>query len=307
MTTQQVSDFITYGAFGTLIGGRLGYVLFYDPSLITKFKAELPFWGVLAVNEGGMASHGGIIGIVIGAALYANKINISKLYLLDLVAVGGPLGVMFGRIANFINGELVGRPAPADLPWAVRFPQDIMQWPRSEFDRLRGLEDVVSAVGGEKEKWLTSIDTYRSDATAQDYVYAMLDRIVVEIQNGNAAAKQLIGPLLTPRHPSQLYAAFGEGLFIFLVLFFLWRKSRKPGFIAASFIILYAFVRISDEFFRMPDAEIGFQALGLTRGQWLSVVMIVIGFIAMFVWTRTSSLFINGWGRTQNIKVGRRK
>lgn len=114
-----VGDFITYTAIGTLVGGRLGYCLFYAPDLFLKFKGDFPFWGVLAVNEGGMASHGGMIGIAIACILFSRKYAINMLYLFDLVTVGGPIGVFFGRIANFINGELVGRPSDPDFPLTV--------------------------------------------------------------------------------------------------------------------------------------------------------------------------------------------
>lgn len=306
LNSEQVSDFITYLAFGVLIGGRLGYVLFYSPDLLFKFKADFPFWGLFAVNEGGMASHGGMIGIVVAALLYARKSGASSLYLLDLCVVAGPIGVFFGRIANFINGELVGRPAPPDFPLAVRFPQDIYSWPAQEFDRLRTLDVVTEKVGVSSSQWLEWLERFRTDTMARDQVYGTLNRIVEAIQQGNDAATQAIGPLLTPRHPSQLYAALLEGLLVFLILFFLWRKPRKPGFIAASFAVLYGIVRIIGEFFRTPDAHIGFQWLGLTRGQWLSIGLLVIGFVLMFIWTRALSGNIPGWGRVQSVKLGRR-
>lgn len=306
MAVDQVGDFVTYLAFGTLIGGRLGYVLFYSPDLLWKFKSEVPFWGVLAVNEGGMASHGGMIGIAVACVLFAYRSGLSTLYLLDLCALAGPIGVFFGRIANFINGELVGRPAPEDLPWAVKFPQDIMQWPTQEFERLQGLRDVTSKIGVSGEQWRAWLEKYQSDGAIRDQVYSTLNAIIAEIQNGNEAVKSAIAPLLTPRHPSQLYAAFGEGLFLFLFLLFLWRSPRKPGFIAASFVILYASVRIADEFFRTPDAHIGLQLFGLTRGQWLSIVMIIIGFFLMFWWGRSSSQIVAGWGRLRSVRINRR-
>lgn len=306
LTAEQVGDFITYAAFGTLIGGRLGYVFFYSPDLLWKFKADFPFWGVLAVNEGGMASHGGIIGIVVACLLYARKAGLPPLYLLDLAAVSGPIGVFFGRVANFINGELVGRPSAENFPLAVRFPTDILNWPAQEFDRLRTLADVAPMVGTSREKWLEWMDRYRLDSSVRDQVYSSLHQIVEKIQGGDSALKVALGPLLTPRHPSQLYAAFGEGLFLLIALLLLWRSPRKPGFIAASFIMLYAIVRVSGEFFRVPDAHIGFQWLGLTRGQWLSIVMFAIGLFMMFWWSRIGTRTINGWGRMPSVRLGRR-
>lgn len=306
LTSQMVGDFITYVAIGTLAGGRLGYCLFYAPDLFLKFKPDFPFWGLLAVNEGGMASHGGIIGIMLACFLFARKYGLNVLYLFDLVAVAGPIGVFFGRIANFINGELVGRPATADFPLAVRFPQDIFQWPAHEFSRVPDLANVVDKMGIPREQWLEWCDKFKFDVGARDHIYSAMNKIVEAIQSGNITVKEAIGPLLTPRHPSQLYAALGEGLLVFLVLFILWRKPRKPGFIGASFIMLYALVRISDEYFRMPDIQIGMQWLDLTRGQWLSIAMFIAGLIFMFLWTRSGSLNIQGWSRGHSIKLNRK-
>ncbi|KYG64549.1 prolipoprotein diacylglyceryl transferase [Bdellovibrio bacteriovorus] len=306
LAPNMVGDFITYAAIGTLVGGRLGYVFFYGIDLLWKFKPEFPFWGVLAVNEGGMASHGGIIGIVIACMLYARKYGVNTLYLFDLVAVTGPLGVFFGRIANFINGELVGRECDPSYPFAVKFPQDIYTWPNQNFAKLGDLTPVMEKVGVAREQWLELVDKYRFDGSAREQVYSLMTKAIDAIQNGNEAAKEAIAPLLTPRYPSQLFAAFGEGLLLFLLLFFLWRRPRKPGFIAACFIIFYAIVRIADEQFRMPDAHIGFQWMGLTRGQLLSIGMLILGFVMMFVWTRASSLQIPGWGRGQSIKLNRK-
>jgi len=306
MNAQMVGDFVTYAAIGTLVGGRLGYVFFYGPDLLLKFKSAFPFWGVLAVNEGGMASHGGMIGIVVACLLFARKYSVNALYLFDLVAVSGPIGVFFGRIANFINGELVGRVCDPSFPLAVKFPQDIEMWPAQDFNRLPELATVVDKLGISRDQWLELLGKFNMDQSAREQVYGALKRIVLSIQDGNTAVKAAIEPLLLPRYPSQLFAAVGEGLFIFLVLFFLWRKPRKPGFIASVFILIYAVVRIVDEHFRTPDAHIGFQWLGLTRGQWLSVAMFAVGLVMMFVWSRAGSLKIPGWGRGHSIKLNRK-
>ena len=306
LSGQMVGDFVTYAAIGTLVGGRLGYVIFYSPDLFLKFKSAFPFWGVLAVNEGGMASHGGMIGIVLACLLFARKYSINALYLFDLVATVGPIGVFFGRIANFINGELVGRPCDPSFPLAVKFPQDIYAWPQQGVEKLAELSPVVENVGVTSTQWADLLAKFQLDFSARDTVYETLNKIVLGIQNGNEAAREAIAPLLTPRYPSQLFAAVGEGLFLFIVLFFLWRRPRKPGFIASTFILLYAIVRIGGEHFRMPDAHIGFQWLGLTRGQWLSIAMFIVGLVLMFIWSRASSLNVPGWGRHQSIKLNRK-
>ena len=306
LTREMVADFVTYAAIGTLVGGRLGYCLFYDQSLFFSFRSSIPFWGVLAVNEGGMASHGGIIGIIAGSMLYARKMGLNYVYLLDVASIVGPIGVFFGRIANFINGELVGRIAPADFPLAVKFPSDILNWPNYEPDRLASLTNVVEKVGLQSSKWSELLAKFKMDQASRDQIFATLYKIINEIQNGNTAVKELIAPVLDPKHPSQIYAALSEGVFTFCVLFFLARKSRRPGFIAGSFIITYAIVRTINELFRAPDIQLGFQWLGLTRGQWLSIVMFVVGAILLLFWSRTQSQTVFGWRRGQDVKVTRR-
>lgn len=307
LTREQVSDFVTYCAFGTMIGGRLGYCVFYDPELFWSFSWNFPFWKILAVHEGGMASHGGIIGIVAACWLYGRKHRINWVYLLDIVAISGPVGVFFGRIANFINGELVGRIAPSDFPYGVKFPTDITNWPVYEFDRLSTLTPVVEKMDISSSKWLELIGSFRNNIASRDEVYGILNKIIFEIQHKNVAVKEAIAPLLDYRYPSQLFAAATEGLFTFLLLFILARKPHKAGFVASSFVICYAAVRIFDEMFRMPDIQIGFQLFGLTRGQWLSIAMILIGFVMMFYWNRTQSQVVHGWLRGEHVKLGTRK
>lgn len=307
LTSEMVSDLVTYGAFGTLIGGRLGYCVFYDPELLWSFSSQIPFWKVLAVHEGGMASHGGIIGIIVACWLFARKHQLNWVYLLDVVAMVGPVGVIFGRIANFINGELVGRIAPADFKYGIRFPTDILNWPTQEFDRLKNLEPLTAKVGLEMGRWNELLSNYSSDQNARDQVYSVLNQIINQIQSGDSILKEMIGPILDYRYPSQIFAMLTEGVFTFLVLFFLARKSRRPGFIAGSFIICYACVRIFNEMFRMPDAHLGYQLFGLTRGQWISIGMLIFGFIMSFYWARTQSSTVHGWVRGEDVKIGGRR
>ena len=306
LSAQMVSDFITYGAIGVLVGARLGYCAFYSPDLLIKFKSSFPFWGALAVNEGGMSSHGGMIGLVIGCILYSRKYGVHMQYLFDLVAVAGPLGIMMGRAANFINGELVGRPADPSLPFAVKFPQDILGWPTYDFAKLASLKDVVSKLGVSSDQWMQWLDHYQSNREMRDSVYSTLVKIVDSIQNGNIEVKNALADHLIARHPSQIYGMLSEGLFVFLVLFLFWSKPRKPGTVGALFLITYAIARISDEYFRMPDAHIGLDSFGLSRGQWLSVIMFSIGLILFVLWSRSNSLPIQGWRTDRSVRLGRR-
>ncbi|HEX7010670.1 MAG TPA: prolipoprotein diacylglyceryl transferase [Phycisphaeraceae bacterium] len=270
---QRVADLVFQAAIGVMVGGRLGYVFFYKPALLWTFDSHVPFWGVLAINQGGMASHGGMIGAILAALLFAHRHHQNRLFLLDLLAFGAPLGLFFGRIANFINGELIGRPAPASLPWAVKFPQELYDNP----DLARQALDAVPYPFGNS-----------------------VDQIITAIQQGNQAVIRAVEPLLTPRHPSQLYAAVLEGLCVFAVLLIAWRKPRKPGVIGALFCISYAVARIGDEFFRRPDVHIQnqeFALLGVTRGQWLSALLLLLGLGLMWYAIRRPTQPMGAWRR----------
>lgn len=200
---QDLSNFIVQLAiFGVFIGGRIGYVLLYAPGEFVKDPLFL-----FRVWEGGMASHGGIIGVIAVVLWTAWKKKISFWNLTDHLALVAPIGLFFGRIANFINGELWGR--PSDVPWAVIFPK--------------------------------------------------------------------AGP--QPRHPSQLYEAFGEGLLLFAALWLIRRTEwgRRNGSLSACFLFIYALARISSEFFRTPDAGYALYFGWMTKGQLYSALMLLGG------------------------------
>lgn len=312
LTVNMVGDFVSYSVVGVLLGGRLGYCVFYAPDLFLKFKDSFPFWGVLALNEGGMSAHGGIIGLILAATLFAMKTGVNRLYLYDLVAITGPLGLLMGRIANFINGELVGRQCPNDFPFAVKFPQDILQWPAHDPSRLSDLSAVIEKMpsdllqGHTVSDWNSWLSQMTTDSAAYKSVIDTLYAIIHAIQDGRLEIRDTLAIVLTPRYPSQLLEALLEGALLFLIIFFYLRKPRKPGTAGALFVVLYSIFRIGAENFRMPDAHIGYQFLDLTRGQWLSVVMLIIGLVLMFLWSRQGGLTMSGWGRGQSVKLHRR-
>lgn len=289
---EKIGDFVFSLAIGTVVGGRLGYCLFYNQALFTKFTSTAPFWGVLAINEGGMASHGGIIGIVVAAWLSAHKNNIPFLHLLDLATLGGTLGVFFGRIANFVNGELVGRPVQSAVSWAVKFPQDILTWPDYEPSKLASLGPVVAKLGIDQHQWEKLILNYPYTSNS---IYSALSQIIDQIQSGSLEFKLALAELLEARHPSQLYESFLEGLLLFLLLIFIWRIPRKAGVLAATFGLAYPIVRIFGEQFRMPDLQIGFQLYGLTRGQWLSFAMLALGVFLTYLAAKSCDAKFGGW------------
>lgn len=303
LPAKQVVDFITYVVLGTMFGGRLGYALFYDTTLLTSwdsrlvmFGLDIPVWNLLAVWEGGMASHGGIAGIVIASIVYAKRHGLSWLHLGDLTTLGGSLGIFFGRLANFINGELQGRVVDGPVAWAVKFPSDMHQWLRKTPEKLNQLSDAAREVGIPQDTWASWMDQFHSSKEIRDNLKAVIDKIIFSLGEGNHRIAELLQPLLEARHPSQIYQGLMEGLFVFIACFLFWYKPRKPGVIGGLFLTMYAVMRFVGEQFREPDAHIGYEFLGLTRGQILSIVMFLAS-AALWIWAaRRPADVIGGWG-----------
>jgi phosphatidylglycerol:prolipoprotein diacylglycerol transferase len=208
---KDVDDLLFYAVIGVVLGGRLGYVLFY------KFADYLqePL-RVLYVWEGGMSFHGGFLGVIIAMAWFARRRRLSWLAVTDFIAPLTPAGLGFGRIGNFINAELWGR--PTDVPWAVVFPN--------------------------------------------------VDNVA--------------------RHPSQLYEAALEGAVLFALLWWFSSRPRPRGAVSGLFLSGYGLMRFIAEFAREPDDFLGFLAMGLTMGQWLSLPMVASGLI-LFFWSCRSN------------------
>ena len=255
----RVADFVVAVAIGIVVGGRLGYVLFYRIDLLWEFTGELPFWGVLAINQGGMASHGGMIGGLLACAYFARRHAVPALHLFDLMAFAAPAGLALGRVANFINGELYGRPVAADFPLAVRFPQEVYDYGPGRWAEVVAALPAVSSVFEGVDTWTRGL-------------------VVGAVQWGVEPVREAMAPLLTPRHPSQLYAAALEGVVVLLVLAIVYTRPRRPGVVAFSFGVTYALVRIVNETWRMPDAHLieGGAMPAVTRGQWLSVALLLV-------------------------------
>lgn len=204
-----VEDILTTVIIGVLVGGRLGYCFFYKPAYYVAHPVD-----IFKVWDGGMSFHGGAIGVFLGFIYLAWRRKRPMLQIADFVVPAVPLGLMFGRLGNFINGELWGRPAPDGLPWAMVFP-----------------------TGGD-----------------------------------------------VARHPSQIYQALMEGLLLFLVVwFYAAKRNRYRGQVSGLFVAGYGLARFVGEYFREPDAHLGYLSLGLSMGQWLSLPMVVAGVI-LFSW-----------------------
>ena len=209
ISSQQLDEFILWAALGIVIGGRVGYIVFYNLKEYIDNPLE-----ILKIYQGirGMSFHGGLIGIIVASIFFTRKHKIKLFNLFDLIMCASPIGFFFGRLANFINAELVGRATTSYM--GIVFP------------------------------------TY-----------------------------------LLPRHPSQLYEAFFEGLILFSILFYLfyqYRILKKPGMATGTGIVLYSIFRMGIEFFREPDEQIGYLYQYFTMGQVLCIPMLIIGIMILY-------------------------
>ncbi len=303
----QASDFLSYLIFGVIIGGRVGYCVFYEPHLLTDFTSGFPFWGVLKVYEGGMSSHGGMLGVVVASILYARKIKMSWRTTADLTVLGGSAGFFFGRLANFINGELFGRITESAVPWAVKFPTEMHLW-LGDFrkgdvvsgQKLQSLTESVGHLGISPEKWLNLVTTFNHNRESYFETSGIVDRLIQATQNQQQNVINSLSLVLNPRHPSQLYAAFLEGILLFVMTIIIWRKPRNPGIVGASWLIGYSVVRVIGEQFRMPDAHIGYQIMGLTRGQILSIAQFLGSVLLLLYFMKKPLRPVGGWHKPSN-------
>jgi phosphatidylglycerol:prolipoprotein diacylglycerol transferase len=292
----RLADAMLWLIGGTIVGGRLAYVLIYDRSLITDFSSRFPFWGALAINKGGMASHGGILGLALAAWRISRGWRtpdsrtvgrVPLLHVFDVCVLTGTPGLLFGRLANFINGELLGAvvsPPGREGPWwTVQFPQELTE-------------------GGNKAVPLDATQTAQLSAlvveAAPGKPYAIgLDRLV---ERAGEFADRL-KPLLSSRHPSQLYQAAAEGFVLSTILWLIWARPRKPGVIGAWFLIVYGVLRVLTEVWRLPDSQFADgRPFGLSRGQWLSVVMVACGAAMLWRAVRRPGPKLGGWWTPSN-------
>jgi phosphatidylglycerol:prolipoprotein diacylglycerol transferase len=264
---EAVTDFIVAGAiFGVVIGGRLGYMLLYNfDGFLANPLSIFKLW------EGGMSSHGGIIGLALYTAWYARKHHMSWRNLSDNFVVVAPMGLFFGRLANFINGELYGR--ATNVAWAMQFPKEL-------YDTGTPAQDAVHDAG------------IRA-ATLINPAWNTPDQIEVAVRHSEPL-RNALAEVLTPRHPSQLYEAALEGAFLFALLWLLRTRVRMPnGMLTGIFFIAYAAVRILGEMFREPDAPL---TGPFSRGQFLSFFLVAIG-IAVIAWALKRPTWPPKWQR----------
>ncbi|HEU0012297.1 MAG TPA: prolipoprotein diacylglyceryl transferase [Longimicrobium sp.] len=250
LPARDIGDLLFYLIVGVIVGGRLGYALFYDfPSFAANPTRIVRIW------EGGLAFHGGLSGAIAAAWLFARSRGVPFLNIGDTICLSSIPGLFTVRIANFINGELFGRVAGPDVPWAMRFPTDPL-----------AQELIARGAAGMRER------------------EAMIE------QAWQSGLWQQVRPMVPLRHPSQLYEAFAEGILLGLVLWglYAWMRRRRvemePGTLGGVFMLGYALIRITMELFRQPDAQftdagdpVGTVLGPLTMGQTLSLVMAAVG------------------------------
>ncbi len=249
LDAEGVGDLLVWLVVGVMAGGRIGYALFYDQSLLS------PPWRLFMVWTGGMSFHGGLLGVCAAFLWFARSRGIPRLRLGDALALAVTPGLFFGRLANFINGELYGRITDASVPWAMRFPTD---------------PKAVSLLG-----------LARLDKRGQEL------RILEAFQGGEWDRIKMQVPL---RHPSQLYQGLTEGLLLGLCLWVAFRLTRgaprSRGLFSGLFLIGYGAFRFGTEFFRQPDAQLGFVLGPFTRGQELCFLMILAGLALLVLGAR---------------------
>lgn len=244
-----------YTVLATMLGARLGHVLFYQSELISEdfFSIFLPFkfkGGFEFTGFQGLASHGAAIGIIIGMYLYRKKYNYkSVLWILDRVVISVASGAVFIRIGNFINSEIIGK-ASGDFYLGVRFIQD--QYYKSEIVQRTGIKEVQKAYNA---------------VTDNPQFQNLLDAVPY-------------------RHPSQLYESFCY-IFVFLTLWYFYSKTAKKdqtGFLFGLFLVLLWTIRYFIEFTKEPQGEEYINWFGLNTGQWLSIPFVLIGLYFMFIY-----------------------
>lgn len=246
-----IGDLIFGLIIGTILGARIGYILFYDFASFAANPAR-----IIRLWEGGLSFHGGLAGVVLASAWFVRKHRINLIELLDSLALGVPFGIFAVRLANFVNGELYGRVTTEDVPWAMRFPTD------PTATRLLGVDQVY----GIRERELAILEAHESGAWE-----AIRDQV----------------PL---RHPSQIYEALTEGLLLAVILWIIYLLARRAGrtlptgLLAGVFLTGYGVFRSFVELFRQPDAQfrspddpLGTVLGPLTMGQTLSLLVIAAG------------------------------
>lgn len=296
---ERVLDAMIAVAFGMVVGGRVVYCVLYRPELIVEFTGSFPFWGVLAIHKGGMASHGGMAGLVVGAWVVSrgwtevdelgNRQVVGRcslLHVMDMLALITMPGVLLGRLSNFVNGELLGKivagPGEKGPWWTVQFPQELDGWAAPGV--MRKVTHAPMLSEQQQAVLWRLVEPLRTEAERAKGVWENgVSRLIAEAGKHKAE----LSTIVSSRHPSQLYQAVAEGVVVMAVCWGVFLMKPRPGVVAAWFFISYGVLRVVTEIWRLPDAQFGDagRIAGLSRGQWLSVGMVVLG-AGLLVWLR---------------------
>ena len=291
----RAADAMMYFIVGVLVGGRLFYVIGYEPSLLWDFSSSAPWWGVFAINRGGMASHGGIVGVAFACWRISRGFKedngkiigrTTPIRVLDTAAMLTPLGLLFGRLANFVNAELLGavvsKPGEHAPWWAVRYPQEILSLPD---EKLAQTPEQMIAIQELAMSYMLPSDT--------QWVHGY-ERMLELIQRGDESVRAQLEPLIAARYPTQLLQAGLDGLLVLVCVWIVAMKPRKPGVVAGVFGIVYALGRIPMDLIRLPDT--GVSQLGvITRGQVYSGLTLLAGILLVVLAMRSKADKHGGW------------
>ena len=261
VSLEYLDPLFLYTVLATMIGARLGHVIFYQPELIKQdfFSIFLPFkfaGGFEFTGFRGLASHGAAIGIIIGMYLYRRKYNYKSLmWLFDRIIIPVAIGGAFVRFGNFINSEIIGK-VSGDFPLGVRFVQNF-------YNKY----DIVQ----------------QTQIQDPELAYAAV--------TNNPKFHELL-QAVPYRHPAQLYEAFFY-VILFIILWFIYTKTKKSeqtGFLFGIFLVLLWTIRFFVEFFKIPQGDEFINWFNLNTGQWLSIPFILVGFYLMFFYKPKSAL-----------------
>jgi phosphatidylglycerol:prolipoprotein diacylglycerol transferase len=299
LSVDQVGDFLTWLIGGVIIGGRVGHVLFYDTHLLWSFTGEFPFWGLLFIHKGGMSSHGGIVGVLVACWWWARRNAIPVGHVMDLASFSACPGLGFGRLANWINGELWGKPLPADMQagapwWSVKYPEQMLQ---EGFGHAAELQAIARQIPATSDAVIRGMKLAPIPVRAGVDQGSAPDILYAACYGGDASVQAKVAPLLTAYWPNNFAQAFTDGVVLFALLAIVWLKPRKPGVITGCFFAFYGALRITTE--QLREADAGVFAIGpVTLPMMLSGAMIVGGAAGAWWCARRAVPAMGGLGRT---------
>ena len=254
------ADLAFFAMLGVILGGRIGYILFYNLPLYMAHPLQM-----FALWDGGMSFHGGLLGVLAGGLYWSRKYRVPFFDAVDFVAPLVPIGLALGRIGNFINGELWGH--LTDKPWGVIFPRAL-----NEASQCAAMSPAEIA-----KNWVCA--HYTPAQLQQAAGFAGFDDAQLRALWKTGALNSFA------REPSQLMECFLEGIVLFVFLWIYSRKPRRRYAVSGWFALLYGVFRFSVEFVRDPDPQLGY-LLGtgwLTMGQLLSLPLIAVGLLLLWL------------------------